>query len=90
MNLENFNAGEFLKRDKGHYNPNYDAHPLKEFFASRGISMPKLARLLDVNQMTVYTWFRGQKPIPPVREQQLNQIKAKILDFESNGKRSTK
>jgi hypothetical protein len=91
MNLETFEVGSFLKREKPRHDTKYTSHPLKEFFFSRGVSMPKLAKLLSVNSMTVYTWFRGQKPMPVARELQLEQIKAKILDWEGrNGKRFPK
>jgi hypothetical protein len=87
MNLTSFDVGKFLKREIGHNNSKYTSHPLKEFFFSRGISMPKLARLLGVNSMSVYRWFRGQKPMPKFREQQLETIKSEILKYENGGRK---
>jgi hypothetical protein len=70
--------------EKLFYSPikRYTPHKLDELFRSRLIRPDKLAALLGVTEVAVRGWLRGSNPVPPKREKQLQDVWAKVLEWE--------
>ena len=70
------------KRRKSRKPKAHRPHPAKTFFAERGVKFVKVAGVLSVHRALLCMWLNGTRPIPPDKEEELNQLVEKVRAWE--------